>query len=169
MPMTRAVAVSLALVPLVTPVAMAQQAPDLAGDPERGKVVYRSIGYCGNCHGWPGDGLTGTMLQAPAAPSLRDSDLDTETLYEIIMCGVPGTAMPFHGRTAYRDGNCHGMALSDFAPDMKPRRGKTFSEKDVANVVAFLETRVMGLGEPTFEECADFFDDPDASTCRRLK
>lgn len=169
MPMTRAMAVSLALVTLSTPMTMAQPANDLDGDPERGKVVYRSVGYCGNCHGWPGDGLTGTMLQAPAAPSLRETDLDTETLYQVIKCGLPGTAMPYHGRTAYRDGSCYGMSLSDFAPENKPTRGKTFGEKDIANVVAYLETSVIGRGDPTFEECADFFDDPDASACRRLK
>lgn len=169
MPMTHAVAVSLALVTLTTPMAMAQQEDDMIADPDRGKVVYREVGYCGNCHGWPGDGLTGTMLQAPAAPSLRMSDLDTEALYEIIKCGLPGTPMPYHGRTAYRDDSCDGMALSDFAPENKPRRGKTFSDKDIANVVAYLEADVIGRGEPTFEECADFFEDPDASACRRFK
>lgn len=167
--MTRAVAVSLALVTLTTPMTMAQQANDLVGDPERGKVVYRSIGYCGNCHGWPGDGLTGTMLQAPAAPSLRETKLNTEALFEVIKCGLPGTPMPYHGRTAYRDGSCNGMAMSNFAPENKPRRGKTFGEKDIVNLVAYLETSVIGLGNPTFEECAEFFDDPDASACRRLR
>ncbi|GKY88286.1 c-type cytochrome [Sinisalibacter aestuarii] len=169
MTMTRLVAVSLAFLTLTTPMALAQMEDGLAGDPERGKVVYRSVGYCGNCHGWPGDGLTGTMLQAPAAPSLRESTLDTETLFEIIKCGLPGTPMPYHGRTAYRDDSCYGMALADFAPENKPRRGKTFSDADITNLVAYLETSVMGLGEPTFEECADFFDNPDARPCSRFK
>lgn len=174
MPINRAVAISLAAgllaaFSLAAPSIRAQQAEDVAADPERGKIVYRSVGSCVNCHGWPGDGKSGLLLQAPPGPSLRASTLDTEALTEIIACGIPGTAMPFHDRSAYRDDRCFGMALEDFAPGTAPVRGKTFSEADVANVVAYLEERVIGLGEPTLEECAAFFDNPSAAACRGLE
>ena len=170
MTLTRAVALSVILSTLAIPGGSAQQAEETVGDPIRGKRVYRSVGYCGNCHGWPGDGRTGRLLQAPEAPSLRTSELDTETLIEVVKCGLPGTAMPYHGRTAYRDDDCFGgMTLSDFDQGNAPPRGKTFSEKDVLNVVAYLEAHVIGRGEPTIEECFEFFDNPDASACRRLE
>ncbi|MCB9992731.1 MAG: c-type cytochrome [Hyphomicrobiaceae bacterium] len=162
-------AVTLALVALVAPVTQAQQTGDLVGDPARGKVVFRSIGYCVNCHGWAADGKTGTNLQAPVGPNLRQTQLDTAQLLETIGCGRPGTPMPYHDRAAYRDNRCYGMTMSDFAPGTEPVRGKTFSEQDVANVVAYLEADVIGLGEPTYAECADFFDNPDAYACRSMK
>lgn len=174
MPLNRVISVllavvSLALVTLASSATRAQQTDDVVGDPERGKIVYRSVGLCVNCHGWPADGKTGLFLQAPAGPNLRQTTLDTEGLTEVIACGIPGTSMPFHDRAAYRDDRCFGMVTSDFAPGTEPVRGKTFSDRDVANVVAYLQTRVIGLGEPTYEECADFFDNPSAAACRNLK
>lgn len=174
MPLTRAVAVSLsavtlALVTLTAPVSQAQQAIDLVGDPIRGKTVFRSVGSCMNCHGWAADGKTGIGWRAPAGANLRETRLDTAALIETIKCGRPGTPMPYHDRAAYRDDRCYGMVMSDFAPGREPIRGKTFGEKDVANVVAYLQTHVIGLGKPTFQECADFFDNPAAKACENLK
>lgn len=165
--------VALALVTLNAPMTQAQQANDqardLGGDPERGRVVFRSVGYCVSCHGWAGDGKSGTNLQAPVGPNLRETELDTEALMEVIGCGRPGTPMPYHDRAAYRDGRCLGMELSDFAPGTAPERGKTFSDRDVANVVAYLQTYVIGLGEATYAECAEFYDNPDAYACASLQ
>ena len=130
--------VAALMLALVAPPVHAQSAEEQAGDPERGRVVYRSVGYCGNCHGWAGDGKSGTNLQAPVGPNLRETPLDTEALIEVIGCGRPESPVPFHDRAAYRDGRCFGMDLDDFAPGAAPKRGKTFSDRDVANVVAFL-------------------------------
>jgi len=169
MPMTRAIAVSLLFVALLSSKSYAQQTEAISGNPERGKVVYRSVGYCGNCHGWPGDGLTGLLLQAPRGANLRETKLDGQALFEVIKCGLPGTPMPFHGRTAYKTDLCYGKLASDFEPDEFPRRGKTFSDKDIANLVVYLQSKMIGLGIPTFEECADFFDNSNASACRSLR
>jgi mono/diheme cytochrome c family protein len=148
---------------------LSQEAGDQAGDPERGRVVYRSVGYCVNCHGWAGDGKSGTNLQAPVGPSLRETALDRAALIETIACGRPGTPMPYHDRAAYRDGRCFGMELADFSPGAAPVRGKTFTDRDVVNVVAFLETHVIGRGEPTLEECTTFYDNPSAAACGGLR
>lgn len=174
MPLTRAltmsfVAVALAVVTLTAPVIRAEQAIDFVGDAKRGKAVYRSIGFCVNCHGWAADGKTGISWRAPAGASLRDTKLDTAALIETIKCGRPGTPMPYHDRAAYRDDRCYGMLMSDFDPGSAPIRGKTFSDKDIANVVAYLQTHVIGRGKPTFEECTDFYDNPAAAACRNLK
>jgi hypothetical protein len=170
MPFSRAVtvklgALALALATLAAPVSRAQQAEETVGDPDRGRVVYRSVGYCVSCHGWAGDGKSGTNLQAPIGPDLRETGLDTAALIEVIGCGRPGTPMPYHDRAAYRDGRCFGMALADFSDGAAPVRGKTFADRDVVNVVAFLEASVIGLGEPTFAECAAFYDNPSAAAC----
>lgn len=174
MRLTRALAVSLAaltlaLVMLIAPMARAQQAMDLVGDPKRGKIVFRSVGFCMNCHGWAADGKTGVGWRAPAGANLRETKLDKAALIETIKCGRPGTPMPYHDREAYRDDRCYGMVMSDFAPGRQPIRGKTFSDQDLANVVAYLQTHVIGLGKPTFEECVDFFDNPSAKACDTLK
>lgn len=168
--MTRFMALSLSMFMLAAPVSWAQQTDDeLVGDPERGKIVYRSVAYCINCHGWAADGKTGVNLRSPTGSNLRESQLDTEELLTVIRCGIPGTPMPFHDRAAYRDDRCYGMVMSDFDPSSEPMRGKTFHEKDFANVVAYLQAHVIGRGNPTFEECAEFYDNPDAKACSRLK
>lgn len=169
MPLTRAVALSLALVILAVPMTKPLQAGGLDGDPQRGKVVFRSSGGCVSCHGWAADGKTGVNLRSPSGANLRESTLEPEALAEVIRCGRPGTPMPYHDRAAYRDDRCYGMVMADFAPGSAPTRGKTVSEKDIANLVAYLKTQVFGLGKPTFEECASFFDNPAAKACDNLK
>ena len=171
MPLTITVKLPLAALTLalVAPPLRAQTAGETVGDPEHGRVVYRSVGYCGNCHGWAGDGKSGTNLQAPVGPNLRETLLDTAALTEVIGCGIPGSPMPYHDRAAYRDGRCFGMDLEDFAVGSAPARGKTFSDRDVANVVAYLETYVIGRGEPTYNEGAEYYDNPSARACSGLQ
>ncbi len=169
MPLIRAVAVSLALVTVTAPSSKAQQPDDLVGDPERGKVIYRSLGLCQSCHGWPADGRTGVNLRSPLGANLREAELGRGELIQVIACGLPGTAMPFHDRSAYDEGRCNGQVLSDFAPNDAPKRGKTMSDQNIVNVVAYLQTHVIGRGKPTFEECAAYFETQAAKACSRLK
>jgi mono/diheme cytochrome c family protein len=165
---TRAMPTLLTALCLATVAASTSRAQE-AGDPDRGRVVYRSVGFCGNCHGWAGDGKAGTALQAPVGADLRTTELDTAALTEVIGCGIPGTPMPYHDRAAYRDGRCFGMSLDEFEPGAAPRKGKTFSDADVANVVAYLQAHVIGQGEPTHAECAEFYGDPSAAACAGLE
>lgn len=174
MPLTRGPAVSLAavtlaLVTLVPAVARAEQTAPLVGDVERGKVVFRTTGRCATCHGWAADGQSGVDLRAPPGPNLRETTLDRDALIEVIKCGRPDTPMPYHDRAAYRDDRCYGMVMSDFDPAGKPTRGKTLSEADIVNVVAYLQARVIGRGAPTHADCVDFFDNPAAKACDSLR
>lgn len=162
-------AVTLLLLTLAAPMARAQQAADAVGDPERGKIIFRKPALCMNCHGWAADGKTGVNLRSPAGSNLRETTLDAAALTEVIRCGRPGTPMPYHDRSAYRDDRCYGLVMSDFDPGNKPDRGKSLSDEEIADLVAYLETRVKGLGKPTFEECVDFFDNPAAKACAPLK
>lgn len=155
---------------LCATVATAQDTTALAGDPERGKTVYQKIGYCVSCHGWAGDGLAGrNPLARGSAANLRKTALDAEGLALIIRCGLPGTQMPFHEAAAYRDDRCYGMVMADFEPGKAPMRGKTFRDKDVAHLVAYLQQRMIGLGKPTYAECADYYGPSTDKACAYLR
>ena len=77
--------------------------------------------------------------------------------------------MPYHQSAAYRDDRCYGMVMADYDPGLQPVRGKTVNDQDVANVVAYLQTHMTGLGKPTFDECADYFGTSAAKGCADLK
>ena len=116
--------------------------PDFTqGDPEKGRLVYQRVGVCVNCHGWPGDGQTGTnpMVHVQGA-NLRETKLDAQGLYDVIRCGIPGTQMPYHDSVSYKDDRCSGKRLSDFAADQQPVMGKTFSERQMVDLIAYLES-----------------------------
>lgn len=144
--------------------------PDFTqGDAEKGKLVYQRAGVCVNCHGWPGDGMTGTnpMVHVQGA-NLRETKLDAQGLYDVIRCGVPGTQMPYHDQTSYKDDRCNGMLMSDLPADQPVVKGKTFGEQQMIDLIAYLEKYVVGKGKPTYDECALYFDSPEKS-CSYLK
>lgn len=144
--------------------------PDFTqGDAEKGKRVYQRVGVCANCHGWPGDGESGrNPMVHVAGANLRETQLDPQGLYDVIRCGIPGTQMPYHDRVSYKDERCNGMLLSDFDDIQRPVMGKTFSEQQTVDLIAYLEKYVIGRGKPTYDECALYFDSPDRS-CSYLK
>lgn len=171
---TALVTVPANAVPAGTPVA-GDVDPDSAvaqgGDPVRGKTVYQNVGRCVQCHGWGGDG-TGSDPRSPgSAANLRETQLDTTTLAEIISCGIPGTAMPYHLSAAYKSHECYGgMTLEDFGEGEAPPKGKTFREKDVMNIIAFIQTHFQPLAgtKPDLAECEAFFK-PGSRNCAGLK
>jgi mono/diheme cytochrome c family protein len=61
---------------------------------------------CYNCHGNNGQG--GNSKDFPHGPSLRTSQTDSETMLEIIACGMPGTQMPGWAKGAYTERPCFG-------------------------------------------------------------
>jgi hypothetical protein len=145
--------------------------PDFTqGDAEKGKRVYQRIGVCVNCHGWPGDGQTGTnpMVHVQGA-NLRETRLDAQGLYDVIRCGIPGTQMPYHDQASYKDDRCNGLLLSDLPPDQAVVKGKTFGDAQMLDLIAYLEKYVVGHGKPTYEECALYFDTSPDKSCSHLK
>ncbi len=142
----------------------------LVGDPKRGKIVFQRVGYCVNCHGWAGDGQSGrNPLSHAAAANLRETKLDAQGLFDVIRCGIPGTEMPFHDGASYKDGRCFGMLMSDYDADSKPVTGNTMRTQDIMNVVAYLQSAVIGKGKPNYEECAAYFDAHADTACAYLK
>ena len=160
---------TLAAAFLFSPQVSAQDTTVPAADPDRGRVVYQRVGYCVTCHGWAADGKSGLSMHAPIGANLRKSELDTEGLTQVIRCGIPGTKMPYHDSAAYRDGKCYGQVMADFKPGTEPVRGKTFRDKQLADLVVYLQAHVIGRGAPTYEECADYFGTSADKACAYLK
>jgi cytochrome c5 len=134
------------------------QAAAEAGDPVRGKKVFRDVGRCNFCHGWAGDGTGSDPRHQGEAANLRITELDTESLIDIVRCGIPGSEMPYHDAGAYKDDRCYGMLAADFDPGTAPKKGNTFRLKDIENVVAYIEQHFKGIGPVTKAECEEFFD-----------
>jgi len=104
-----------------------------------------------------------------AGANLRETQLNAQGLYDVIRCGIPGTQMPYHDSVSYKDGRCNGLLMAQFAPDKQPVRGKTFSEGQMVDLVAYLEKYVVGHGKPTYDECALYFDASADKSCSYLK
>lgn len=139
-------------------------------DIDRGHDVYNRIGVCISCHGWNGDGMGKNPRSEGAAAKLRESQLDTQSFMDIIRCGIPGSPMPYHDSTAYRKPEvCFGQVLDDFEAADVPRKGKTFRQPDLVNLVAYIQTHVQGQGETTLEQCQDYFGDSAGKACTNLE
>lgn len=77
---------TLALLPGPSPAPAAQNSPDQERRQELRTLLYQD---CGSCHGMTLKGGLG-----PALPPQRMRALGTEALTQLILQGVPGTAMP---------------------------------------------------------------------------
>ncbi len=145
--------------------------PDFTqGNAEKGKQVYQRVGACVNCHGWAGDGQSGrNPLSHASAANLRETKLDAQGLYDTIRCGIPGTKMPYHDSVSYKDDRCYGMLMSDFDAGQQPIMGKTFREKQMVDLIAYVQKYMVGHGEPTYDECALYFDTSADKSCSYLK
>jgi mono/diheme cytochrome c family protein len=167
-PLSAILAVLVGLTVLLSTGAHAQDAS--AGDPERGKVVYQRMGYCVNCHGWAGDGQAGrNPLARGSGANLRETALDADGLAQIIQCGLPGTQMPYHEAAAYRDDRCYGMVMADFEEGQAPIRGKTFRDKELAHLIAYIQQKMVGLGKPTLAECIEYYGPSADKACAYLR
>jgi mono/diheme cytochrome c family protein len=139
--------------------------PDIA----RGKIVFERAANCLNCHGWPGDGVTGKNPRSPGlAANLRASQLDTDTMIQIVSCGIPGSQMPYHDSEAYKDKRCYDTLLSDYEVGKQPIIGHTVRNQDIINVVAYVQQKIKGRGKVTKAECEEFFK-PGASACKNFQ
>ena len=129
----------------------------------RGKRAFKTGAFCANCHGWAGDGQGNP--RAPNGPSLRITELDRESLIEVIACGRPGAEMPYHDRRAYSDERCYGATADDFGKDVPPP-GRYIARRDIEAVADYILVKVKGLGEVTKDECIDYWG-PTARICAR--
>ena len=130
----------------------------------RGKIVFQTTANCVNCHGWPGDGITGKNPRSPGiAANLRQTQLDTDTMIQVVSCGIPGSAMPYHDALAYQDKRCYGTTMADYTSGLPPQRGNTIGAQDIINVVAYVQQKIKGRGPITKDECLEYFGKPVAA------
>ena len=130
-----------------------------------GQRAYGTTAVCASCHGWAGDGEGDP--RAPNGPSLRTTQLNRDQLREVVLCGRPGTQMPYHDRNAYTDDRCYGATRDDLG-DQVPPAGKFLRETQVEALLDFLEARVVGHGEITAEECVAYWGD-GAAVCNQYR
>ncbi len=135
---------------------------------DAGKQVFKTKANCVNCHGWPGDGATGKNPRSPGiAANLRQTQLDHNSLIQIVSCGIPGSAMPYHDGQAYKDNRCYGTTSADYDATNAPQPGKFLTAQDIINVVAYVEAKVKGRGPITKAECDEFWG-ANASVCAKF-
>lgn len=128
-----------------------------------GATLYKRKN-CMACHKWHGLGGTGYG----ATPiNLRETPLDYEDLVEVISCGRPGTAMPYHLKTAYKSYNCFDLTREELGNDA-PARGKEFvSSRNIRDLVDFIVGYFKTHPEVTKEDCWLMFGE-GAKSCRRI-
>lgn len=134
----------------------------------RAKYLYQEKARCAYCHGWAGDGR-GHPRSPGNAPSLRTMELDRESIIEVIKCGRPATAMPYHDRHGYRKGECYGgLTKKELGEDMPRLGAKTLQPAEIEIIVDYIEAKLQGRGKVTFEECLYFLGD-DAGRCEKYR
>lgn len=139
-------------------------APNLA----HGKYVFQTKADCVSCHGWPGDGATGKSPRMPVGANLRQTQLVTNDMIQIVSCGIPGSPMPYHDSLAYQDKRCYGQTMADFKGQTPPEPGHFLSNQDLVDVVAYVQQNIKGRGPVSKAECEAFFK-PGAAACRNFK
>lgn len=134
----------------------------------RAKYLYLEKARCAYCHGWAGDGR-GHPRSPGNAPSLRTMELDRESVMEVIKCGRPATAMPYHDRHGYRNKECYGgLTEKELGNDMPRLGAKPLQQKEIEIITDFIEEKLQGRGRITFEECEYLLGD-GAGRCEKFR
>jgi mono/diheme cytochrome c family protein len=126
-----------------------------------GMRLFRQKANCQVCHGWAGDGRK-MDSQMPDGKDLRETGLDRDSVITTIKCGRPGTGMPAFDRFAYSDGRCKGLK----AADLKARGLElsdppaTLQPNEVELLADFLLAKVIGKGQMTRAQCAEYWGKP---------
>jgi len=150
----KSIAMALGLLTGSVASASAQAPEDIAA----GMSIFMQKGDCQACHGWAGDGRK-MDNQMPDGANLRALKIDRETLIVTIKCGRPGTGMPAFDKLAYSDGRCFGMKAADLAArglDLADAPS-TLQPNEVGYLVDFLLAKVVGKGDMTRAQCAEYW------------
>jgi mono/diheme cytochrome c family protein len=149
---------ALRIIVILTTVALALSTVAVAQNEERvtaGLTTWKSAG-CADCHGKFADGNPDDD-DYPTGADLRTTRLDTTALKLTISCGRAGTGMPSFDEGAYVVRGCYGRPPGARPDNLQPTpRALTLGEID--DVIAYLQTRIIGRGKITREECVAYFD-----------
>lgn len=137
--------------------------PALAQNVSLGKEVWKVKIECNSCHGWAGNGVPDDPRQ-PIGANLRATQLTREQLIEVIKCGRPGTDMPHFDPRAFKDDRCYGATAEDLGDQTPVFGGKPLIARELNALVDYIESAMRGRGEPTRQECYDYFGE-GASGC----
>jgi mono/diheme cytochrome c family protein len=122
-----------------------------------GRRLYHDKAQCSYCHGWAADGA-GEPQSNGGAADLRQSHLNRDQLIEVIMCGRPGTPMPYFDEDAYTDKRCYGVTQAELGPQVPAMPMSTTLQKREAEAIAdYLLAKAIGRGPVTREECEEMF------------
>lgn len=118
-----------------------------------GVSVYKKAN-CMGCHSWHGKGGGGYG----AGVSLRITDLDRDSIIEIIKCGKPGTGMPYFSKKSYVKEKCYDTLLEDYNDEnIRPISSKRFiNDRQVLALADFIIENFKNK-ELTKEYCENFF------------
>ena len=119
--------------------------------------LYLDKAQCSYCHGWAGDGA-GEGQSNGGAANLRQSRLNRAQLVMVILCGLPGTAMPHFDEAAYSDKRCYGVTeaeLGSRTPALPP--GSTLQAREAEAIADYLLAKFVGRGAATRAECEESF------------
>ena len=147
--------------------ARAQTAPSPADERTIafGREIFKVKATCQFCHKWDASGDQG---YGGNALSLRKTQLTPPQMAEVIKCGRPHTAMPYHDRFAYTDKRCYGMTRADLGDDMPTAGNEFLQPREIDAVVKYLFAKAVGRGESTYEECVEFWGS-DTRECEPMK
>lgn len=132
-----------------------------------GFQVWKNKVWCGQCHGWSGNGLPDDP-RAPVGASMRDTLLTPELLYEAIKCGRIGTEMPAFDARAYLDDRCYGLTAEQLGPDTPPAHGVYLIPRELNGLVAYIFTTMVGQGPFTDADCRAYYGE-DAAICETIR
>jgi mono/diheme cytochrome c family protein len=129
-----------------------------------GLEVWRSSG-CSECHGAFADG-TKENDDAPEGANLRQTKLDDPAMAETIRCGRPGAGMPSFDPNAYTAYGCRGQPAGPRpGDDVLYPAPRNLSAEQIDAVVAYLRARIIGRGEVSPQECADYYAERASTFC----
>jgi mono/diheme cytochrome c family protein len=131
---------------------------------EYGKEIYKVKANCQFCHKWDASGDTG---YGGIALSLRKTALNREQFVEVVKCGRPGTAMPYHDQYAYTDKRCYGVTREELGRDL-PLLGESLQPREIDAVVKYLFAKAVGRPPATYEDCVEFWGQ-DTRQCEPMK
>lgn len=123
-----------------------------AQDASFGRDVWTSQANCSDCHGSMGDGKADDPRSPPGA-NLRETELDEATLIEVILCGIPGTAMPHFDHKAYEDDRCYGMTRDEMDGTTPPVGPMALTKRHATGLARFILEELAGKGPPTQDQC----------------
>lgn len=119
-----------------------------------GLETWQSSG-CSDCHGPFADGNRDDD-DYPQGANLRTTRLDAASIGMTIRCGRPGTGMPSFDGGAYTERACYGRPLGARPDNLQPTP-RPLSLDEIGALIAYLETRIVGHGKVTREECLAYF------------